>query len=86
MKEKRPELVYEDSFRRILTELIKAEAEARDMEITAKEQADLVLDLLDFYQDTWTRLLESTVSHHLDISVEAYDDDDDDEETADDND
>jgi hypothetical protein len=84
MKEKKTELVFEDAFRRMLTEIVKIENEGRSLGITAKEQADLVLDILDFYQDAWTQLIETTVNHHLEIATDidddASDDDDDDDE------
>lgn len=79
-KEKKPEIIYEDGFRRIITGLIKKDLETRGGELSAKEQAETVSDILSFYQESWLSLIESTVIHHLDITLEPADEDEDEED------
>lgn len=83
-REKKPEIVYEDSFRRILTELVKRDLENRGGELSAKEQAETVTDILSFYQEGWMTLIESSVIHHLDLTLEPEADEDEDEDEAED--
>ena len=81
-KEKKPEIVVEDSFRKILTLLVKEEVE----DLSAKEQAEIVSDLLAAYQASWLALIQASVNHHLDLTLDPPDDEDEDEDEDDEDD